>query len=238
MILFCLPYAGGSEAVYYDWRKYLDPSIHFMPVELKGRGRRFNEAFYKDLDDAVNDILTQIKPHITHDAYAIFGHSMGCLLAFELYYKISLENLRKPMHMFFSGQAAPCANKIRKKLYILPDREFIEEVTALGGIPKELLENKELLELIMERLRNDFRITENYTYKERGQNIECGMTVFNGKNDNITLEELLLWKSHGSNGVQIHRFSGGHFFINKNMKSVVSIINSELSKYSYRSETI
>ncbi|MCS4470409.1 thioesterase domain-containing protein [Clostridium botulinum] len=47
MILFCLPYAGGSEAIYHKWKKYLNPSIELSPIELKGRGKRYNEIFMK-----------------------------------------------------------------------------------------------------------------------------------------------------------------------------------------------
>jgi len=229
MILFCLPYAGGSSAVYYEWRKHLHPSIHIESVELKGRGKRYNEGFYQNMDDAMNDIFLHMKPEIIHSEYAVFGHSMGSLLAYELYYKITRENYQKPRHIFFSGQAAPGAKKREKKLHILEDDEFIKEVTGLGGMPEELLDNQELLELVIPRLRNDFRITENYDYEEKEQRIECGITVFNGIDDDITLEELLSWQNHGSNGVKIHRFAGGHFFINKNIENITNIINSELT---------
>jgi len=51
----------------------------------------------------VEDILTNIQDKIIADDYAIYGHSMGSLLAYELYYKIIDKNIRKPKHMFFSG---------------------------------------------------------------------------------------------------------------------------------------
>lgn len=215
--------------MYYEWRKYLHPSIRLEPVELKGRGRRYNEDFYQNLDEAINDIFLLIQQKTIYDEYAVFGHSMGSLLAYELYYKISRENHKNPRHIFFSGQAAPGAKEREKKLHTLAADEFIKEVTALGGMPEELLDNQELLELVIPRLRNDFRITESYVYERKELKIECGMTVFNGKDDDITLEELLSWKDHGSNGVKIHRFSGGHFFINKNIENITNIINSELT---------
>ncbi|WP_268906141.1 thioesterase II family protein [Clostridium hydrogenum] len=101
MILFCLPYAGGSEAIYYKWKDYLSPSIQLIPIELKGRGKRYNETFYETLDEAINDIFKWIKERIMNDDYAIYGHSMGSILAYELYYKVISEKLRKPKHIFF-----------------------------------------------------------------------------------------------------------------------------------------
>ena len=84
MILFCLPYAGGSEVAYYKWKKYLHPSIELIPIELKGRGKRFNEIFYESLEEAVDDIFENIKDKIINNDYAIYGHSMGSLLSYEL----------------------------------------------------------------------------------------------------------------------------------------------------------
>src|ERR1700738_4611092 len=107
MILFCLPYAGGSEVIYYKWKKYLHPSIQLIPIQLKGRGKRFSEIFYENIEEAVDDIFENVKDKIVDDDYAIYGHSMGSLLAYELYYKISKLNLKKPKHIFFSGYKAP-----------------------------------------------------------------------------------------------------------------------------------
>lgn len=61
MKLFCIPYAGGSEVIYYKWKRYLNSSIYLEPIELKGRGKRFNEDFYENLEEAVEDILGNIK---------------------------------------------------------------------------------------------------------------------------------------------------------------------------------
>jgi hypothetical protein len=47
--------------------------------------KEFNELFYEDLQDAVNDIFHIIDNEIDDSPYAIYGHSMGRLLAFELH---------------------------------------------------------------------------------------------------------------------------------------------------------
>ncbi|WP_411859686.1 thioesterase II family protein, partial [Bacillus velezensis] len=75
--IFCLPYAGGSSAIYYKWRRLMSDSLTIHPIELKGRGTRINEDFYEHLDEAVNDIYDLIKDQIRECDYALFGHSMG-----------------------------------------------------------------------------------------------------------------------------------------------------------------
>ncbi|MGM1050338.1 MAG: thioesterase II family protein [Bacillota bacterium] len=227
-MLFCLPYAGGSKSMYYSWKGLIDPLITLESLELKGRGKRYGEGFYEDFDEAVDDMFLSVKEKIIHNEYAFFGHSMGALLAYELYYRICDESLRKPTHIFFSGQKAPSAGRKEKKMHSLPDDEFLKEVVALGGTPGELLENKELMQLVLPILRSDFEINENYIYKERKDKIECDITVFKGKEEDMALEEILVWKTRGGRGFKIFTLEGNHFFINSNAKNITSIINSLL----------
>lgn len=230
MILFCLPYAGGSETIYYKWKRYIDPLIKLETIELKGRGRRYNEGFYETLDEAVEDILKNIKDKIMDDEYAIYGHSMGSLLAYELYYKIYNENVKMPKHIFFSGYKPPGISRMEKQIYLLPDEKFIKEVVELGGTPQEVIDNEEFLKLFTPILRNDFKMLEKYIYKEKKEKIQCDISILNGKEDDITLEELLAWKNHGDKGFKVYNFEGDHFFINTNVENITKIINTTLVK--------
>ncbi|HCQ89391.1 MAG TPA: thioesterase [Clostridium sp.] len=230
MKLFCLPYAGGAEAIYYKWKKHLNSSIQLEPIELKARGKRFNESFYETLEEAVEDIFQIIKDKIVHDEYAIYGHSMGSLLAYELYYKIASKDLKIPKHIFFSGYKSPDIKSQEKHIHLLPDEEFIREVIGLGGTSEELLDNKELLELFIPILRSDFRVLENYVYINREDKIQCDISVLSGKEDDITQEEILAWKNHGDKEFKVHNVEGGHFFINTNSEIITDIINKTLAQ--------
>ena len=228
--LFCIPYAGGCGSLYYKWKNNLDMYIQLEPIELKARGKRFNERFYETLEEAVEDIFEDIKSKILHDEYAIYGHSMGSLLAYELYYKINKENIRLPKHIFFSGYKAPSIPRREKQIYLLPDEEFIKEVIDLGGTPQELVDNEELLQLFTPILRNDFKMLEKYIYKEKKDKIKCDVSIFNGKEDDITLEEILAWKYHTDKGFKVYNFEGNHFFINNNIENITKIINQTLAE--------
>ncbi|WP_291583716.1 thioesterase II family protein [Clostridium sp. UBA6640] len=230
MILFCLPYAGGLEVIYYEWKKYISTSIQLEAVELKGRGKRFNEVLYENLEEAVDDIFKNIADKIVNDDYAIYGHSMGSLLAYELYYKIIDMGIKKPKHIFFSGYEAPSMIRKRENTYTLPDYDFMNKVMELGGTPEELMNNKELLEIFLPIIRSDFKILETYNYEERGNKIQCDVSILNGKQDSINLEEILAWKNHVCKGFKIYNFDGNHFFINSNVKNIVNIINTTLGK--------
>ncbi|WP_367387264.1 thioesterase domain-containing protein [Bacillus vallismortis] len=228
MLLFCLPYAGGSETTYYQWDHYLNQSINLCPVSLKGRGKRFNEPFYECLEDAIEDIFESIKDKLKENEYAIFGHSMGSLLAYELYYKIKKMGFHQPKHIFFSGYRSPEMKK-KEIIYNLPNKQFKEKIIELGGIPEELVNNDDLFDVFIPVLKSDIKIVETYKYKEREDKISCGISVLNGLNDNITLENLMSWKKHTDKSFQLHHFEGNHFFINHNAENIVSLINQTLA---------
>ncbi len=230
MILFCLPYAGGSETIYYNWKNHIHPLIHIVPVELKGRGKRFNEFFYESLEEAVDDIFENIKEKIVDEDFAIYGHSMGSLLAYELYYKMSKMNIRKPKHIFFSGYKAPSIIGERENTYTLPDYDFMKKVMELGGTPDELMNNQELLQIFLPIIRSDFKILETYNFEEREEKIQCDVSILNGKQDTINLKEILAWKHHVGGGFKVYNFEGNHFFINTNVENITKIINTTLVK--------
>lgn len=230
MILFCIPYAGGSEAAYYQWKKYLNEEIELHSIKLKGRGRRIVEKFYKNMDEAVNDIFDNIKDLIMTEDYAIYGHSMGSMLAYELYYKIEKEKLNKPKHMFFSGQAAPGARSKGDNISDLPDDLFIDRIVKLGGTPQEVLECKELLNIITPILRSDFKMIEEFDYKKKDEKISCDITIFNGLQDNYSELQIEKWRETTNGNCEIYNFEGGHFFINEKTQDILRIINNTLIK--------
>lgn len=227
--LFVFPHAGGSTANYYKLKPYLNGNIELYPVELAGRGDRCEEECYDTLESAVDDLYDRIKTLLQEMPYAFFGHSMGSLIAYELYYKIKNDELPEPKHIFFSGRASPDAVREDEIIYHkLPLTEFEKAVVEFDYTPEILFENAELRDFFLPILISDFRITENYIYSEKPEKIGCPISVFSGKEDDITSNELLSWKKHASVGCGIYKFNGGHFFIFKDIENVARTINALL----------
>lgn len=230
--LYCLPYAGGSSAIYSQWKNFLTPNVVLKPVELSGRGRRFDEPMYLHIDNAVDDILNIIRKEISTTPYALFGHSMGAIMAYELARKIKQEQLPEPLQIFISGRGAPNIPKERKVYSQMLIDEFRKEVLNLGGTPKEFFEHPELLELFLPVLKNDFRLVETYCFIKENEVLETTLTILLGKDDEITREEGDGWKMLTNKKCNIHYFDGGHFFINEKTEEIVAILNKDL-KYNW-----
>lgn len=188
----------------------------------------------ESLEDAVEDVYRIIKPKLEGTAYAIFGHSMGSMIAYELGHRLRELGCRTPRHLFFSGRGAPNVAKQKKVIHRLPDAEFVTELRKLQGTPEEVLNHAELLQVILPVIRSDFKIVELYAYREHPQKLTGDISIFNGNEDDITLEELVAWRDHTLQKCKYVHFRGGHFFIHDHAEEIVRYINLVLMQETSR----
>jgi medium-chain acyl-[acyl-carrier-protein] hydrolase len=234
--LFCLPYAGGSAMVYNRWKLSINGMIQIRPVELTGRGKRFTEPYYDNLMQAVDDIYRLVKPEL-NGLYAFYGHSMGSLLVYELVRKINSLPHPQPVHLFLSGGSPPHIRKSDKVYHKMPEEQFKEEIFKMGGTPREVFENKELLEIFIPLLRADYKILETYEFQPEHPVFDCGITLFNGKEDEeVTSDEIRQWQRYTKVQCPLHEYESGHFFIHDQMEDIVQIINDTLIQALLQSE--
>lgn len=233
MKLFCIPFAGASASYYGKWNKYVNSKIQICPIELSGRGTRIKDPLYNDIYEAIEDIYGLLKNQINNGLYAVFGHSMGSLLAYEFLIKYCNE-IKPPVHAFVSGGTAPHMRKRKNTTYDLPIEDFKNSILAFDGTQKELFENQQLSKIFIPILRGDIKIIELFDFLEKNKNREieklpCPITVLCGKNDHYTDVDIINeWEKYTDYGCEIHKFDGGHFFINDYEKEVVEIINNTL----------
>jgi surfactin synthase thioesterase subunit len=232
--LFCFPYAGGSSVVFNKWKQYLEPNIELIPIELAGRGKRINEALYKDVSELIEDVYKLVCKEINDSPYVLFGHSMGGMIAYQLGQKLKENNYRAPLHIFFSGKEAPHLKKNDEIIYhLLDEDEFKKEVIKLGGTPPEFFEYPELMELLLPLLKNDFKLAETEIHNGQINPFDCNITVLLGKEEDLTSEECDGWKKHTKKKCTIHYFEGGHFFLHDETEQITWMINNTLLSETY-----
>ncbi|MDQ3191153.1 MAG: alpha/beta fold hydrolase [Bacteroidota bacterium] len=226
--LYCLPFAGGSSYSYNVFTPHLSSNVNLVPVELPGRGKRSREALLNEADLMADDVFAKIKSNLVSGVpYAIFGHSMGGLLGYLLTRKILENNLPLPLHLFISGRSGPSYNDDREKYYLLPKQEFRDKLKELGGSPKEVLENDDLMDFFEPILRADFQVVETYNHQEEAP-FSVPASIMIGDEDKISLEAARLWQKETSQPIKLHSFTGGHFFVFQHLTSICKIISAEL----------
>jgi surfactin synthase thioesterase subunit len=212
--LFCLPFAGGNKYSYRAYEDNTSAKLKILTIEYPGRGERIKEPLITNMEGLVADSFKRIKPLIKGMPYAIYGHSMGGLVAYLLCRKIfDTTGMIRPLQLFITGTVGPvCQAKKGIKRHLLPKSQFVEEIRSLDGCPEEVLGNDEILDYFEPILRADFRVSETYQYiKEEPLNLP--VTVITGTEEDMLAEEIESWQSETTQSIEFSRMPGKHFFI-------------------------
>lgn len=230
--LFCFPYAGGSANVYRKWDNKLSDNINIVPMELPGRGHRFAEKLEMNFSKIVNLLYDEILKELEEDSvYAFWGHSMGSIIEFYLVQKLISQKKCLPKHIFFSGQVPPEHMK-KEYYYELPDKEFLQYLKSLGGMPEEILANKELRQLFLPIIRSDMIAINAATEKKRFVKIPIDITVLYGNQDkSVDIDVINEWENITDKKCELVEFTGNHFFIDEFEEDILALIQKKLEVY-------
>ncbi|NIF15558.1 alpha/beta fold hydrolase [Pantoea sp. Cy-639] len=228
--LLCLPYSGASAMVYSRWRRKLPAWLQVRPVELPGRGARLGEPLHTDLKALARQLAAEQRQH-TRAPYALFGHSLGALVAFELAHELRALGCPAPLALFASGTAAPTRREdydAAKWRQPSSNEALIAELRTLGGTPEEVLGNQELMSLTLPVVQADFLLCGRYDYQQRAP-LSCPLHVLAGTDDRASDEQLHAWRRETLGDYSLAKFPGGHFFINGHEDQVLATLCQTLA---------
>jgi medium-chain acyl-[acyl-carrier-protein] hydrolase len=225
--LFCFPYAGGGAASFRKWAVNLPSEIEICLVQLPGRETRLFEPAFTRLPPLINTLVDVLRPYLAFP-FALFGHSMGALIAFELARHLRRQNWLTPLHLFVAGCAAPQISNEDSPISQLPMPEFIAELRRLNGTPEAVLQHAELMQLLLPTLRADFSVCETYIYYPEAP-LACSISAFGGIDDvKVTLNDLAAWAYQTQGPFWLHTMPGDHFFPISAQTSLLGAVSQDL----------
>ncbi len=226
-LVFCIPFAGGSARAYVDIFRGIK-NAEVKPIELSGHGGRYNEGLYDYFFQAVDDMYQYICKNMEEDRdYVIFGHSMGALIAYEVYYKLFENDMKLPKYLFLSGCEAPGLER-NERNYKLSDDKLIEKIRGMNGAQQEIFGQPEFRIYFLPIIRADYKLIENYKYVQKSSKIQVPTIIFYGDKDEIKEEDIMSWNNYTQEKPEFFRFTGGHFFIYNHSQEILKIISGLL----------
>jgi medium-chain acyl-[acyl-carrier-protein] hydrolase len=226
--LFCFPYGGGGDSIFRSWQQSLSDTIEVCPVQLPGRGSRMTEPPCTDINQLVRDAGQALAPYLDKP-FALFGHSMGALIAFELARHMRSKYSVQPVHLFASGRRSPQTTNepLDPKLF---DSELPAMLRRNNGTPEEVLENPELMELVLPIIRADLALCKSYVYIPKPP-FSFPITAFGGLDDHgVPRRYIEGWREHTIGPFVLRMLPGDHFFLNTSRLLLLEAISKELEQ--------
>jgi surfactin synthase thioesterase subunit len=207
MKLLCFPHAGGSAAMFNDWKRPLGPRVEVVAVDITDRGR------FATLRDLVDEVHEHQRGALD-GPHAFFGHSFGALVAYRLACRRSAANLRLPTALVVSSYAAPHLSPPLSAVDQLDDDRLAGLLTDLGGIPPELAQWPALRDAACAAARHDLRLCET-DEDDPSFVLPCPIHVLGGSDDPLVAEsDLDQWRARTSGQFSMQMLPGGHFYLN------------------------
>ncbi|HEX8078661.1 MAG TPA: alpha/beta fold hydrolase [Jatrophihabitans sp.] len=211
--LFCLPHAGGGASAYRAWLGRL-PGVDVLPVQPPGREARLRDAPYEQMAPLAADLAGVITEAAAGRPFAVYGHSLGALVAFETLREIRRRGGEQPVQLFVSGCVAPhCPIEDGPPVTGMTQPQLVQMLRQLGGTPDWLLADPEVLQMILPAVRADFSVKETYSYQPEPP-LDVPVTVLSSTADPRAPHEWQQrWHEQTSAGFALHTLPGGHFAV-------------------------
>ncbi len=230
MRLLCLPHAGGTASLYRLWARGLPAGIEVWAAQLPGRETRLSEPPHRRMAPLIDSLVEAVAPAMDRPV-VIFGHSLGALIAFELARALRRAGLPSPALLAVSGREEPTVPSRVPGIHEAPEATLISHLKGLQGTPAELLEDRELLELLLPVLRADFELLNTYAFTP-AEPLGCSLVALGGARDPVVAPDALEgWAAHTTRFVGPRVFEGGHFYHLYRREEVLRSLMGELGAY-------
>jgi surfactin synthase thioesterase subunit len=221
-VLICFPPAGAGAGFFREWAGSL-PGIRIVPVQLPGREERFGETPEEDAAAIARNIATAIAAE-GWDRPVLLGYSYGALLAFETALRLEADGI-DIAGLVTMARAAPQTTP-QPTVADLDDDAFLDYVRRLGGLPPEMDEVPEFVELMLPVMRADFRANDLYARAE-SERLRCPIHTLAGTTDTATANGRdTAWAARTEAKHEVTRIDGGHFFIHENPSAAFNQIRA------------
>ncbi len=225
-VLFVVPAAGSGPSVFRGWREVVPPDVDVVMVHLPGREERLDERPYTELEPLADQIAESIRGYGDRP-FALFGHSMGALIAHEVATRFTGPELTA---LIVAG--APAPEFADTSGADADDDELLAALAEWAGTPAELLADRAGLMPFLPCLRADLKVcaSARRPLSDRDR-LNVPIVSLAGRGDeSVSVDQVIAWADWTTAGFSSHTVPGGHFFPVTAAETVFRLIAGALAR--------
>jgi surfactin synthase thioesterase subunit len=228
--LLTIPSAGSGSGLFHGWGTAFPPWAEVWTVLAPGRETRFSEPIPTTLEGYVAPIVEGLTS-LQEIPLALFGHSMGGTLAYEVARTRIETGTAPPLRLFISSRRAPSLPARSEPDHLLADTELLEVVrTRWGGFPSEVERYPDVLQMALGVLRADLMALETHR-RTPTPPLPVPISALGGDRDpSLPLEELIPWQDETTAGFELRVFSGDHRYLEKERSVLLEYLRKALRR--------
>ncbi|MFD7901704.1 thioesterase II family protein [Kitasatospora sp. NPDC059747] len=225
--LVCLPFAGGGAGFYRGWKNLPAHAPRIVPLQLPGREELFLDEPFTDAATAAAALAPRVA-ELADGPVALFGHSLGAVLAFELARALEQQPAVDLVHLFVSGSPGPWTPRTRRATG-LDDDAFLARVQEFAGYQHDALADPDMRELLLPILRADVGMHEDYR-PATDEPLRTPITSLRATGDTlVTREQAGEWRAATTAAFRLVEPEGGHMYLTESPLPVVDAVAAALA---------
>jgi medium-chain acyl-[acyl-carrier-protein] hydrolase len=163
----------------------------------------------------------------SRSSYALYGHSMGAIVAYEAG-RLLWELGTPPAALIVAACAAPQLAGERPSWRERSDADVVEYLRTQNGTPGAVLDSPDLAAVVLRVARADLEAWETYAYRP-GPALPVPITAVGGTRDpGVDPRALAAWRSCTSGQFRMELIEGDHFFVQTSRVALLEVIGEAL----------
>jgi surfactin synthase thioesterase subunit len=232
--LYLLHHAGGSHSSFRTWVRMFPEDWDIRLVVAPGRPKAASQTVVRDL----RVLGRSLAGHLAEQAEtepdgpnALFGHSMGGLVAFAGALEAQEQGIPGPAWVGVSGHPGPfnSITRSRPPLFRLPPEELRTALIQLDGLPERILRDRALWERVQPMVRADLQAAETWRPARPAAVLDAPLSAFCGDRDPVAqAPDAAAWGRHTTDFLGVRAFPGGHFYFQDAPAALVGSIIDDI----------
>jgi surfactin synthase thioesterase subunit len=255
--LFLLHHSGGSASSFRAWSGLLPDEVAVQRVQLPGRHERRREPPYTHVEPLTEALAEALAGELDGRPYALFGHSMGALLAYRVAVTLDRQGWPAPALLAASGWAPPDPASLdvagpgvagpgrappdpagvarRPPVDWTDEADVLRAVDALGDVPAELRQAPDALAAVLRVLRADAAVCA--SYRDDGAVVNCPVVAYAGRADPLVgPAQFRGWAARTPHYLGVREFPGDHFFVRRHHPAIAADLAELLRRQAVRAQ--